>query len=173
MKNSRKSKKKIELAVAKVNSILRHIKNVQDNCLLLGNKLIEKGDIETGISLIKNGLCHDNSKFGGIEFEYMNPSLVNNEEGVKLKLKMSIHHHQLTNPHHPEHWGSIKLMPKIYLAELSCDWKSRSEEFGTNLKEWIDDVATKRWNFSINDDVYKQIMTFVEMLCEKPFDEIK
>ena len=50
----------------KIQDILRHIQNVQANCLLLGKRLIERGDFEIGRQLIANGMIHDNSKFQGI-----------------------------------------------------------------------------------------------------------
>jgi nuclear transport factor 2 (NTF2) superfamily protein len=63
-------------------------------------------------------------------------------------------------------------MPSVFLAECACDWKARSEEFGTSLRDWIDEFATKRWNFSKDDRTYKEIMAFVDLLCEKPFEQI-
>jgi len=36
----------------KIRRIARHIRNVEDNCLLLGEKLIERGEIELGRQLI-------------------------------------------------------------------------------------------------------------------------
>ena len=120
--------------------------------------------------MIANGYVHDASKFRGIEFEYLstgNPT----EEHAKLKLKLAIHQHNSTNLHHPEAWsGGIKDMPDVYLAELVCDWKSRSEEFGTDLRQWIDNVATKRFDFIAEDKVYTDIVRYVNLLCSKPFE---
>jgi hypothetical protein len=118
-------------------------------------------------------MVHDASKLHGIEFEYL--SLNNNptEENNKLKLKMAIHHHQTTNPHHVEYWsGGIMSMPDVYLAEFVCDAKARSEEFGTDLRNWINEIATKRWEFSKEDEVYKKIMDYINLLCDKPFEQI-
>jgi len=64
-------------------------------------------------------------------------------------------------------------MPDVYLAELICDVKSRSEEFGTSLLDYIDNIGMKRWNITENDDIYKKMMIFINLLCEKPFEEIK
>jgi hypothetical protein len=172
MKKSDKVKKDGEQTMLKVRAIARHIRNVEDNSLLLGEKLIQRGEIDLGKRLIANGMIHDASKFHGIEFEYLslgNPS----EESAKLKLKLSVHHHNTTNPHHPEYWaGGIKEMPDVYLAEMVCDWKARSEEFGTSLRDWIEQSATKRWGFVKDDKTYKEIMAFVDLLCEKPFEQL-
>ena len=162
---SRKLDRQIVETLDKIHILTRHIKNVQDSCVLLGEKLIKSGEIELGRQLIANGFIHDSSKFRGLEWD----ELTNNNVDNKLKLKMAIHQHQNTNPHHIEYWGNIHKMPDVFLAEFCADSKARSEEFGTDLREWINDVATKRWGFDKNDEVYKKIMMFVDMLCDKPF----
>jgi hypothetical protein len=172
MKKSDRLKKVAEATMEKIRAIARHIRNVEDNCLLLGEKLIIGGEIELGRQLISNGYVHDASKFHGIEFEYLslnNPT----EDETKLKLKLAIHHHRMTNPHHPEAWsGGIADMPEVYLAEMVCDIKARSEEFGTDLRNWIDVSATKRYGFTPDDKVYKDLMRFVNLLCPKPFEDL-
>lgn len=172
-KITRSLKRKIDLATLNVDAIIRHIQNVQDNCIILGKKLIERGCIELGANLIKNGFLHDSSKFSGIEWENMTPLTTIEERNEKAKLKMAIQHHSKTNSHHPEYWGNIKDMPNIAILEMVCDWKARSEEFGTSLRDWIDESALKRWNFTKNDEVYKKIIEYVDMICEKPFQNIK
>lgn len=168
----KKLQREIEEVLVKINSITRHIRNVEDNCILMGTRLIQSGEIELGKQLISNGFVHDVSKFYGIEFENLSVDGMVGEE-TKLKLKMAIHHHNSTNLHHPEAWaGGIKSMPSVYLAECVADWKSRSEEFGTALRDWIDNEATKRWRFDKNDDVYKEIVKYVDMICQKPFTNV-
>lgn len=169
MKNSDKLKTS---TIEKLRSIVRHIKNVQDNCIILGERLIQNGEIELGRKLIQNGFRHDVSKMEGIEWEYMSPGQPINEEPAKVKFKLAIHHHQITNLHHPESWESISKMPDLFLCEMVCDVKARSEEFGTSLKDWIDNQATKKYGFDKNDDVYKRIMKYVDMLCDKPFEQV-
>ena len=175
MENDEKTDRIKKVAMAtmeKIRAIARHIRNVEDNCLLLGEKLIEAGEVDLGHKLIANGYVHDASKFHGIEFEYLSigPS---NEESAKLKLKLAIHHHRKTNPHHVEYWaGGIRDMPEVYLAEMVCDIKSRSEEFGTSLRDWIDSDGVKRWGIT-KDDENTKVMKFVNLLCGEPFTEIK
>lgn len=173
MKKSERLRRDAEATMEKIRAVSRHIRNVEDNCFLLGEKLILGGEIDLGKQLIANGYVHDASKFTGIEFEYLSSGNPTEAEG-KLKLKLAIHHHQKTNLHHPEAWsGGIKDMPDVFLAEMACDLKARSEEFGTNLREWIDGSATTKWGFSKDDKVYKDLMRYVDMLCQKPFDQIK
>ena len=172
MKKTERLRKEAELTMAKVRALTRHIRNVEDNCLLLGEKLILNGEIELGQHLIANGFVHDASKFSGIEWDYLS-ILPSKEEETKLKLKMAIQQHQKTNLHHVEHWNKIENMPEVYLAEFCCDIKARSEEFGTDLRQWINETATKKYNFTKEEDVYKKIMKYVNLLCSDPFKEIK
>lgn len=174
MKKVDKLKKQAETTMSKIRGIARHIRNVEDNCLLLGEKLIALGEIDLGHRLIANGHVHDASKFNGIEWDNMAPGepTPHVEESAKFKLKMAVQHHQKTNSHHPEYWNGIKNMPRVAIAEMVCDWKARSEEFGESLRDYINDKATKRWDFSKNDDIYKEIMGFVDLVCEKPFEQI-
>lgn len=174
MKKSDREKRLANETMDKIRSISRHIRNVSDNCLILGEKLIVRGDIELGKQLIANGFEHDHSKFKGIEFEYMAPGIPSNEESAKIKLKMAIHQHQITNPHHVEYWpNGIEDMPELYLAEMVCDIKARSEEFGTDIREYIDTKAIIRWNIQKTHLKYKRLMEFVDMLCEIPFENLQ
>lgn len=173
MTKNERLKKQIDSIRLKIKSVVRHVEKVQSNCLMLGEKLIDSGEIELGKQLIASGYRHDNSKFHGIEFEALTGEAPTTKDDKKLKLKFAVHHHNLTNDHHPEYWNGIKNMPRVALGEAVCDWKARSEEFGTNLREWITESATKRFGFKEDDEVGKQIMEFVNLLCEKPFTEIK
>jgi hypothetical protein len=173
MKRSDRLKKLADETMEKIRGISRHIRNVEDNCLILGEKLIERGEIDLGHKLIANGFVHDASKFSGIEWDHMAPGQPTVEEGAKLKLKLAVQHHNRTNPHHPEAWAEgIHGMPNVYLCEMVCDWKSRSQEFGTDLRTWIDEQATKRFGFTKDDKVYEEIMDFVDLLCSKPFENV-
>lgn len=161
-----------EETMRKIREIAKHIRNVEDNCLILGEKLIEKGEIDLGHDLIARGFVHDESKFYGIEWDHMAPGHSLEEEGAKLKLKLAVMHHNRTNSHHPEFWGGIKNMPRVAVAEMVCDWKARSEEFGTALRDYIEEKALKRWNFTKDDEVYKVIYEFVDLVCAKPFENL-
>lgn len=153
----------------RIDQLVRHIMHVQQNCILLGNKLIDQGDEELGRGLIANGLIHDNSKFRGIEWE-----VLSSNDAKPDDVNMVIRHHSKTNLHHPEYWpGGIKSMPLLYLCECVCDWKARSTEFGTGLTEWINSEASKRFGFQAGDDVHAVIMKLVGLMLEQPFGKIK
>lgn len=174
MKKSDRLRIEAEETMLKIRALTRHIRNVEDNCLILGEKLIGLGEIDLGRQLIANGYVHDSSKFYGIEFENLShsSSAISKEETAKLKMRMAVQHHCSTNAHHPEHWSGIKNMPRVAIAEMVADWKSRSEEFGTNLRDWINEEATSRWDFSKEDEVYKTITVFVDLLCPTPFENV-
>lgn len=152
----------------KIQALMHHIRNVQENCFLLGARLIKKGEIVLGRNLIANGMIHDHSKFSGIEWDEL---WRENEDSDALAL--AVKQHNTTNPHHPEFWGNIHDMPRLFLAECVCDWKGRSNEFGTSLEEWINGEAARRYGYTQNDEVYNDIMYFFSLLCDKPFKKIR
>jgi len=149
-------------------SLLRHVDNVRQSSLILGERLIENGDKQFGINLISNGQIHDNSKFRGSEWLYLRPEFFDCPDKKSL-FESSKNQHVMTNPHHPEHWGSIHKMPSIYISEMVCDWSARSHEQGNDLREWIKDKATKIFNMKVQSKTYKEIKIFVDMLLEPRF----
>jgi hypothetical protein len=134
--------------------------------LLLGERLLEK-KISIGRNLIANGFIHDNSKFYGVEWDH----LTSGTDDPDL-MRVAIKHHNTTNPHHPEYWGTIDKMPQLYLAEAVCDWLARASEFGTSLQDWIEEGAAKRFDYELNSTVHKDIMFYTNLLCDKPFKAI-
>jgi len=144
--------------------LLRHIHHVQNNCLILGHKLaLEEKEVDFGKQLISNSFLHDNSKFNGNEWLFL-------RDGIpEEKFKDALNQHQTTNPHHPEYWHGIENMPRIYIAEMCCDWYARSSEFASDLWDWIKEKACKRYDFSYNSQTYKQIKYFLTLLLEKKF----
>lgn len=156
-------------SLKKLDLIWAHIEEVQRNGKKLTERLIEAGEVDLGIQLSKNVLVHDQSKFQGIEWD----NLIQTDDENKEQLTLAIAHHNRTNPHHPEYWGGIKLMPLVYVAEMVCDWKARSAEFGSSLQDWIEKQASKRYGFTKRDGVSKDITRFVKMLVEPPFQKLQ
>lgn len=147
--------------------LLRHIDNVRGNCLKLGEALIESGEKELGHQLIANGYIHDHSKFIGIEWLYLNDETkVSNPE-----LFRAAHiQHVSINKHHPEAWvGGIHAMDRLHRAEMVCDISARSSEFGTDLRHWLKNQATKRFDMTIQCKAYREIKGLVELLLDTPF----
>ncbi len=145
----------------KIESVLEHIQNVQRNCYKLGLRLIKQGEVNLGRMLIANGQIHDNSKFKGIEFEHL-------FYGDSL-LSEVVKHHAATNQHHPESWDGIHNMPEVFVAEMVCDCAARSAEFGSDLRNWFEEIATKKYGFTMEDQVGKSITRFIDLLLSKKF----
>jgi len=147
-------------------ALLRHIDNVNKNCQILGEKLIEKGEINLGHRLIANGLIHDNSKFYGIEWEHLHSDV---KETNTSKFAEAVKNHTVTNTHHPEYWGGVENMPPVFVAEMVCDWAARSSEFGNDLRDWIKSHATKKYGMTVQSKPYKTIKRFVDLLLDPAF----
>lgn len=79
----------------------------------------------------------------------------------------AVNQHVNANKHHPEYWGSINVMPDIYIAEMVCDWLARSQEFGTDVKAWINNVAM--YKFGISKVTLNKIDYFLTLLIEAYF----
>ncbi len=156
-----------EITLKKLDIIRRHKAHVQSACDLLGQRLIEKGEVEFGIRLIVQGYEHDLSKFDQFERKYLIPS--NGETIDKDTLKLAIEKHQAGNKHHIEYWGDFNSMPRICVAELVCDLFARSAEFGTDLREYIKEKMLPKYDISTNSKGYKTMKEFVDLLLDKPF----
>jgi hypothetical protein len=151
----------------RLDKVLRHIDNVRDSCLLLGERLIVRGEEEMGRKLIANGHIHDNSKLHGVEWLYLHDDV---QESEPEKFKLALMEHVQTNPHHPEYWsGGIDTMPRLYKAEMVCDWHARSSEFGTDLREWAKGKAVRKYKMNHSGRTYKEIKELLDLLLERKF----
>jgi hypothetical protein len=148
-----------------IDNLTRHIDLVRYNCLLLGKRLIEKNEVQFGVQLIARGFKHDVSKFTGIEWDFLH----NGPDVPDKELKYAIDVHQSGNDHHPEYWGGLEEMPRIAIAEMVCDWYARAQEFGTSLREWIDEKAVSKYNINRRGKQFKWIKEFVDILLQDSF----
>lgn len=150
----------------KLDSLMRHLKNVREAALKIGKSLIRNGESEFGRMLIANSFIHDQSKFYGIEWENIADGHCEDKEHRSI----AIHQHQITNPHHPEYWpDGIEGMPEIYLAEMICDTYARSTEMGTDLREWWIHNGIPRYGISKNGKTWKILKKYLDILLDKPF----
>lgn len=150
-----------------IDNLTRHIHMVRSGCSLLGKRLVNAGRVDFGRILIARGFAHDQSKFHGIEWEYLHQG----DNVDPEKIKEAIRQHQLTNDHHPEYWGGIHRMPEITVAEMCCDWYARSQEFGTNLRDWIRDTAFKKHEFDYRTQAGKWVKTYTDLLLRSHFSK--
>jgi hypothetical protein len=155
-----------ELNRRRLHNLLRHISNVQREAILLSERLMDNGEFGFSKQLLARSLQHDASKFFGIEWEYLHGDVKEDQPETFL---LAAKQHVDTNQHHPEYWQDIQHMPRICIAEMVCDWKSRSDEFGNDIRDWIKEQATKKYGFSLHGVVYKTIKEFVDILLDPPF----
>lgn len=148
-------------------TLLRHIDGVRNSCLLLGERLMDTGESDVGLDLISNGYIHDHSKFSGIEWKYLRQE--NFGDKPNPLLEAAIQQHVTTNLHHPEYWHGIENIPRLYLAEMVCDWSARSNEFGNDLRVWVKDKATKKFKMTVQSKTYKEIKGLVDLLLDPTF----
>jgi hypothetical protein len=148
-----------------IENLVQHIDAVRRNCLLLGRRLMAQGRPEFGRLVIARGFIHDASKFFGIEWDYLHAGRDVPHELLDLAIKQ----HTLTNQHHPEYWGGFESMPEIAVAEMVCDWYARSQEFGTDLRSWIRDVAVEKYDIDTSGERYRWVQCFVDVLLEDHF----
>jgi len=163
------SVKEAEQYDLRLQSLQRHIRHVQESCWVLAERILKRGnpgDLRFAHTLVTHAQIHDHSKFSGIEWEY----LWDNVKDKSPELYDAAYlQHVTTNEHHPECWGDITKVPDIFLAEMVCDWHARATEFGTDLRTWIKEKATKRYDFPATGKVYKKIKEYVDLLLDKPF----
>lgn len=156
----------MEEIIKRIDAVQRHIANVQENCNILGKKLIEQGKVQLGLALIANGQIHDNSKLRGIELEYLHPD---QKDKNPVHFDLALRLHRQLNPHHVEFYENIDQMPDVFLAELVCDICARSAEMGEDTRDYLKDKFAKQYKLNINGKIYKKIKGFIDMLLEKPF----
>lgn len=139
---------------------------VEDNCNKLARKLQDE-NFYLALKLIQLGREHDVSKFDFYEFNNLNSEA----DPAAFKVALSVHH--IKNKHHPEHWiHGVKSMPDEYLAEMVCDCVARGQEFGTDTRKFFTEDATKKYNFTLEDECGKKIMKYLDLLLTKPFEKL-
>jgi hypothetical protein len=151
-----------------LDNLVRHIDLVRQAGVLLGRRIMargQRGDEEFGRILIGKVYVHDASKFAGIEWKYLHAG----KDVPKEQLDLAIQQHVETNDHHPEFHGGFHQMPDVCIAEMVCDWYARAMEFGTGLRDWIENQAVQRFNIDTDSPEYKRLQEFVDILLEDSF----
>lgn len=117
---------------------------------------------------LDNLWIHDMSKFSANEaWGYVNMKAEN-----KTEFNLAWHHHKQHNPHHPEHWFSVKKdgstellkMPRIYILEMISDWIGAGKTYGNEIQDWLPDNIQR---FSFHEDTAVELAA---MLQEIGFD---
>ncbi|WP_404447652.1 DUF5662 family protein [Sutcliffiella horikoshii] len=94
--------------------------------------------------LYLQGIAHDCSKFTPKEFfPYAKKFFFHGDKSAddELRWKYAWLHHQNKNKHHWEYWvvdprtKQALPMPRKYLIEMICDWRSFSRKWGRKVKD--------------------------------------
>lgn len=158
----------INKALKMIKDNVVHKQIVLDKCLLLAEYFIRNDNMELGLNLIRRGATHDNSKFSKEEFDKLVNIISSDTEkcfrDAKTKLneteRKAIEHHWKSNRHHPEYFDNSDDMTELDIIEMVCDWAARSEQYGTNLIDFVKERQHNRFKFSA--ELYNKI----EMYCE-------
>jgi hypothetical protein len=142
-----------------------HIRRVQENAMKLAKHYLGNGRREFARVLLAKANCHDQSKYAGIEWQYMHRGPIVD----KAMLTAAIEQHQRTNDHHPEYWGGLKNMPEVCVVEMVCDWLARSQEFATDLREYVKTEACERFDFASATQQVKWIWDTIDILLPQKF----
>lgn len=151
--------------IKQIEDTVNHKKLFLDSANLMFNLLLEIGENDLALGVIRRASVHDNSKFSDIEIEalsqisekqenkdgFTNPEYKLNNEQLEL-----IKTHWKHNRHHPEHFNSIYDMNTLDILEMICDWHARSKEYGTDLIEFVIKRQANRFNFP--SDLFKAIL---------------
>ncbi len=148
-----------------IDNLVRHIRFVEDNCLLIGKREIARGRIEFGRLLIARGFRHDNSKFYGCEWDDLHCG----PDTPMDRVRVAASHHARSNDHHPEYHGGIEKMSEVQICEMVADWGARSQERGTDLRQWIRTEAVERFKIDLAGQHWKWIEHFVDLLLLSAF----
>lgn len=149
-----------------------HKKIVLDKCLLVSKYFIEHGDIEFGLNIIRRGVTHDNSKFSKQEFTEL-VSIISSDTDkcfkdatytLSDKERKAIEHHWKSNKHHPEYYENTDDMGELDIIEMVCDWAARSEQYGTDLLEFIEERQRNRFKFS--DSLFERIEKYCKLIVK-------
>lgn len=156
-----------QLLAHRLNLLVRHIGHVRENCFQLSQFFLDEDEPELAVEIIRRGLCHDQSKFVGLEFQYLHTEVKDSHAAL---FQEALETHWSLNDHHPEHWSSgVREMPRVVLAEMVADWVARGQEFGSDVLEFVHEVACPRYGITHDSPVYEQIFEFLGVLLERKF----
>lgn len=150
--------------------IIEHKKFVFETIGKIALKLLTQGQDEMALEIMKRGFLHDISKlqndefYGMAEFAYDKDSLKNPKDKISDEKQNAINLHWNRNEHHPEYWTDISQMKDIDILELTCDFYSRSLQFGTNMLEFLEQRQKDRFHFP--QDIYDKIVKYYYLIEE-------
>jgi hypothetical protein len=151
-----------------LDSVIRHIRLVQDAGMRLAKKLSEKEQY-LATKVLRNCMLHDISKLEkGNEWDWLRSD---SKEANQHSFKIALMEHWKANKHHPEYWGGINYMPDECVAEMVCDWYARSCEQGTDFRKWIAEGYKNKFGNGtdqprVTEVIEQGVQKFADMLLE-------
>lgn len=144
-----------------------HKKHMMDSALKMADKLIQNGEEELAIELLKRSIYHDNSKIGKDEIILLSSitnkkALMDPNINLNEKEKESIEKHWEKNRHHPEHFKDVKEMEEIDIIEMVCDWHARSVQHETDMIDFV--VIRQKNRFHFPEDMFKKIIYYCNLI---------
>lgn len=154
-----------------LNDIGQHKMYVLKCSTALSNYLMRNDREQEALNVMKRAFEHDFSKLTEEEF-YGMAKFADEMQGLKdpnSKISIEKEHyinlHRNRNKHHPEYWKDINDMTELDIMELACDWCSRSEQFNTNVIEFLENGQKNRFNFP--KDIYENIKKYLLIITEE------
>lgn len=157
----------IDRVIEHIDETLIHKQYILQSARILSRYLIENGNMDIALELVKRCSAHDDSKFSPDEI-YAFIKLSNKEslknakaaldEATKEALKM----HWENNSHHPEHFADYSMMTDLDLMEMACDCNARSMQYGTDLLNFIEIRQEERFHFPI--EMYNKFKEYCNIL---------
>lgn len=140
-------------------------------CNLLAAYLFENQMEDIALELMKRGFSHDMSKLSDEEFygmaKFANDmdALKDPKKQISSEKEIYINMHRDNNKHHPEFWDDITEMTTLDIMELCCDWCARSEQFKTDVIEFLQTRQKTQFNFPEN--IYREIEKYLLIIVDQ------
>lgn len=158
----------IERVIDHIEDTLIHKQYVLQSARILSKSLIENGQLDIALELVKRCSVHDDSKFMAAEVEAFillenKEAMMNPKVTLDEKQKAALRLHWQNNSHHPEHYSDVTMMTDLDLMEMACDCNARSMQYGTDLLDFIEVRQNERFHFS--EDMYEKYKEYCIILA--------
>ena len=145
----------------KFRKIVAHIQRVHENGIKLCEELIKESRERFARRVQVEIFKHDLSKLEDFEFSRLSSQ-------KEDEIKVGVEHHRTVNPHHIQFYDDYKQIPEVQLACMACDLKARSEEFGSDVKQYFKKFCADN-EITTNTNFYKKVTGFLNLIIEDKF----
>lgn len=151
-----------------IDDLLVHKQYMLESCNKMVKWLLNNNQEVLAIELVERAIIHDNSKFTDEEMDALGKlyetkePLVNPDHILEDSDKDLIRTHWKNNRHHPEYFDKITDMMEIDIIEMVCDWYARSNQFGTDLMEFVHKRQENRFHFP--NEIYRKVIKYCNIM---------